>query len=144
MSDDSFVCKKCGDILRDPMIATYRAVISSGGSVRGSIRCGRCGSVYTAEQVVGVSTVGFKRQSKKKEMPQEQRIIMAICIFLGIVLFFISWGIFFKNAKDSLWASSGMGVMTCIILWFVINFIVAVYKNFYYKIKKWRSKKSET
>ena len=56
MTDDSFVCKKCGDLLRDPLIATYRAVISSGGSVSGAIRCGRCGYIYSPEEIIPISS----------------------------------------------------------------------------------------
>jgi hypothetical protein len=51
MSDDSFACKKCGALLIDPMISVYRAVISSGGSVSGAIRCGKCGSIYSAQDI---------------------------------------------------------------------------------------------
>jgi len=51
MRDDTFVCKNCGDVLRDPLIATYRSVISSGGSVSGAIRCARCGSIYSAKDI---------------------------------------------------------------------------------------------
>jgi len=55
VSSDAFQCKNCGKMLRDPMIAMYRYVLKTGGSVYGAVRCGYCGAIYNAYDVAGVT-----------------------------------------------------------------------------------------
>lgn len=51
MDNNTFRCNKCGDILSGGMIPIYRDIIRKGGSVSGAIRCARCGTIYSAEQI---------------------------------------------------------------------------------------------
>jgi hypothetical protein len=53
MANDTFQCTNCGDLLQSWRIATYREAVNSGSSVSGGIRCGRCGTVYSAAEIAG-------------------------------------------------------------------------------------------
>jgi hypothetical protein len=90
MNNDSFICKTCGDLLRSPMIAVYRETISHGGSVDGAIRCGRCGSIYSAGELAGISyeqLPEFHQKSKKGDRVVKNSLFLAIIVFFILCLF---------------------------------------------------------
>lgn len=71
MNTNEFVCRKCGDILRSWQIQMYREAISKGSSVSGAIRCARCGAVYSADDVAGVSQEAEKTTPVIKNILKE-------------------------------------------------------------------------
>jgi hypothetical protein len=131
MNDDTFVCKNCGDILRDPVIATYRAVISSGGSVSGAIRCGRCGYTYSADELAGVS---YENSPKFHQESKENNRIVKNSFFLAVLIFFILYFFIFsgmKNSGDRLENAFWLAFVSFPIMIFIgIRFSKFFYNNF--------------